>query len=203
MTFPDQIRCIRPATIGGLLINNMTSTLDADQETIARLAEADLITEDLERANSRVTEVERRNEKLRAEIEAVRSGSESASRWVPVPVSPARKLDLTSPCRRCRIMILETQITDLQREATRLITALDEQKVVAEQERKDLTRSIDELTKDRDARSSEVEELKLRLRQYADYDEVKRELEIMKVRILVERDALRRHWTDRLVDISP
>lgn len=100
-------------------------------------------------------------------------------------------------------MILETQITDLQREATRLITALDEQKVVAEQEPKDLTRSIDELTKDRDARSSEVEELKLRLRQYADYDEVKRELEIMKVRILVERDALRRHWTDRLVDISP
>lgn len=52
----------------------------ADQETIARLAEADQITEDLERANSRVHEVERRNEKLRAEIEAVRSGSESAGR---------------------------------------------------------------------------------------------------------------------------
>jgi len=47
---------------------------------IARLAEADLVTEDLERANSRVAEVERRNEKLRAEIEAVRSGSESAGR---------------------------------------------------------------------------------------------------------------------------
>lgn len=57
----------------------------ADQETVARLAEADLITEDLERANSRVTEVERRNEKLRAEIEAVRSGSESAGRYVGTP----------------------------------------------------------------------------------------------------------------------
>ena len=44
----------------------------ADQETITRLAEADLITEDLERANSRVAGVERRNEKLRAEIEADR-----------------------------------------------------------------------------------------------------------------------------------
>lgn len=51
-----------------------------DQETVDRLAEADLITEDLERANSRVAEVERRNEKLRAEIEAVRSGSESAAK---------------------------------------------------------------------------------------------------------------------------
>ena len=40
----------------------------------------DLITADLERANSRVAEVERRNEKLRAEIEAVRSGSESTER---------------------------------------------------------------------------------------------------------------------------
>lgn len=55
---------------------------DSDQETVDRLAEADLITEDLERANSRVTEVERRNEKLRAEIEAVRSGSESAVKYV-------------------------------------------------------------------------------------------------------------------------
>jgi len=54
----------------------------ADQETVARLAEADLIAEDLERANARVAEVERRNEKLRAEIEAVRSGSESADRCV-------------------------------------------------------------------------------------------------------------------------
>lgn len=50
-----------------------------DQEVIARLAEADLITQDLERANSRVAEVQRRNEKLRAEIEAVRSGSEGAA----------------------------------------------------------------------------------------------------------------------------
>ena len=32
-----------------------------DQETVSRLAELDLITADLERANSRVAEVERRN----------------------------------------------------------------------------------------------------------------------------------------------
>lgn len=56
------------------------SPATTDQETIARLAEADLVTQDLERANSRVAEVERRNEKLRAEIEAVRSGSESTAR---------------------------------------------------------------------------------------------------------------------------
>ncbi|ORY89725.1 CASP C terminal-domain-containing protein [Leucosporidium creatinivorum] len=129
-----------------------------DQETIARLAEADLITEDLERANSRVTEVERRNEKLRAEIEAVRSGSESAG----------------------RVTVLESQISDLQTEASRLIRSLDEQKELAEKERKEDGRKVDELLKEKTAKAKEVEELKERVKQFADYDEVKRELEIMK-----------------------
>lgn len=60
----------------------MLNKLKPDQEVEARLQEMDLLTADLERANSRVAEVERRNEKLRAEIEAVRSGSESAEKWV-------------------------------------------------------------------------------------------------------------------------
>lgn len=53
---------------------------------MARLAEADLVAADLERANSRVAEVERRNETLRAEIEAVRSGAESAERCARSPL---------------------------------------------------------------------------------------------------------------------
>ncbi|KAK4054374.1 hypothetical protein OIO90_003607 [Microbotryomycetes sp. JL221] len=133
-------------------------SLRQDQETIARLAEADLTAQDLERANSRVAEVERRNEKLRAEIEAVRSGSESAG----------------------RVIVLETQVSDLQAEATRLITALDEQKATARAERGKSERKVDDLTKDKAARIQEIEELRQRLKQYADYDELKRELEIMK-----------------------
>jgi homeobox protein cut-like len=78
-------------------------------------------------------------------------------------------------------MVLETQISDLQREATRLITALDEQKLVSEQDRTELSKTVEDVTKERDARAVEVDELKARLQQYADYDEVKRELEIMKV----------------------
>ncbi|KAK4054157.1 hypothetical protein OIV83_001183 [Microbotryomycetes sp. JL201] len=136
----------------------LDQSLRQDQETVARLAEADLVAQDLERANSRVAEVERRNEKLRAEIEAVRSGSESAG----------------------RVLVLETQVSDLQNEATRLINALDEQKAVAEAERHESLRKIDELTSEKTARVHEIEELKQRLKQYADYDELKRELEIMK-----------------------
>lgn len=46
-----------------------------------------------------------------------------------------------------------------------------------------MTRKVEELSKERDARTAEVDELKQRMKQFADYDEVKRELEIMKVRL--------------------
>lgn len=77
--------------------------------------------------------------------------------------------------------MLESQISDLQTEASRLIRSLDEQKDLAEKERKEVGRKVDELTKEKTAKAKEVEELKERVKQFADYDEVKRELEIMKV----------------------
>jgi homeobox protein cut-like len=51
-----------------------------DFETVSRRAEIELVEVDLERSHRRIEEVERRNEKLRAEIEAVRSGSEAQER---------------------------------------------------------------------------------------------------------------------------
>ncbi|GAA5981296.1 hypothetical protein JCM5350_006091 [Sporobolomyces pararoseus] len=129
-----------------------------DQETIARLAEADLVTQDLERANSRVAEVERRNEKLRSEIEAVRSGSESTA----------------------RVAALESQITDLETEASRLIRSLDLQKEMLETERAESSKRIEALEKDQVEKDREIESCKERLKQFGDYDELRRELEIMK-----------------------
>ncbi|GAA5910670.1 hypothetical protein JCM5296_001687 [Sporobolomyces johnsonii] len=129
-----------------------------DQETIARLAEADLITQDLERANSRVAEVERRNEKLRAEIEAVRSGSESAT----------------------RVAVLESQVSDLEAEASRLMRSLDSQKELFETERAETSKKLEALERDQNVKDKEIEGLREKAKQFADYDELRRELEIMK-----------------------
>ncbi|GAA5864142.1 hypothetical protein JCM1840_000714 [Sporobolomyces johnsonii] len=129
-----------------------------DQETIARLAEADLITQDLERANSRVAEVERRNEKLRAEIEAVRSGSESAT----------------------RVAVLESQVSDLEAEASRLMRSLDSQKELFETERAEISKKLEALERDQNVKDKEIEGLREKTKQFADYDELRRELEIMK-----------------------
>ena len=51
-----------------------------DQEVYAKLAEMDMVVADLDRANTRVATVERRNELLRAEIESLKTGNERSDR---------------------------------------------------------------------------------------------------------------------------
>ena len=53
-----------------------------DGEVMGNLVEMDMMIADLERANSRVAAVERRNELLRAEIEGVRTGMGGDEKWV-------------------------------------------------------------------------------------------------------------------------
>ncbi|KDQ21701.1 hypothetical protein BOTBODRAFT_211241 [Botryobasidium botryosum FD-172 SS1] len=129
-----------------------------DQETVAKLAEMEMVLADLDRANSRVAAVERRNEILRAEIEAVRSGSDNTD----------------------RMKGLEAQITELESEAERLSRAFEAQRdatLIAESALKHRT---EEFEKELASQSGEVDALRNKLRQLNDYDEIKRELEIMK-----------------------
>lgn len=130
-----------------------------DQEVGARLQERDLLTADLERANSRVAEVERRNEKLRAEIEGVRSGSESAE----------------------KVRSLENQVAELQSEASRLLRSLDFQKEEAAKRDEENQKRLAAVHASQSKAQGEVDGLRAKVRQLADYDEIKRELEIMKV----------------------
>lgn len=77
---------------------------------------------------------------------------------------------------------LETQIEDLQTEASRLLRALDTQKEAFERERVELAKRVDVLAKDQGEKEREIEALRVKLQGFTDYDEIKRELEIMKVR---------------------
>jgi len=129
-----------------------------DQEVVAKLAEVDMIVADLERANSRVVTVERRNEILRAEIEAMRTGTENSD----------------------RVKSLESQVADLEVESERLSRVLEAQKQAASDAELTGQKRMEELSRDIQTRSTEIDQLKQRLKQYGDYDEIKRELEIMK-----------------------
>ncbi|KAF8904459.1 CASP C terminal-domain-containing protein [Gymnopilus junonius] len=130
-----------------------------DQEAVAKLAEVDMIIADLEHANSRIVTLEHRNEILRAEIETTRSGTQTS--------------DI--------VKALESRIADLESETEILSRSLDIQKqrtseVEAAGQRKNAT-----FQKNcRRGSDSEAEQLRTKLKQVSDYDEIKRELEIMK-----------------------
>ncbi|PAV18777.1 golgi membrane [Pyrrhoderma noxium] len=129
-----------------------------DQETLGKLAELDMILAELERANNRVAATERRNELLRAEMEAVRSGSDVQNRVAP----------------------LEQQISELTNESERLARVLEVQKTASADAERSLKKNIEEKDKELSSRVSEVDNLRRKLELYADYDEIKRELDIMK-----------------------
>ncbi|KAG8720332.1 hypothetical protein FRC08_000560 [Ceratobasidium sp. 394] len=129
-----------------------------EQEVEAKLAEMDLIVADLERANSRVAAVERRNEILRAEIETLRTGSDSVQ----------------------RIQTLESQLSESDAEAQRLRVAFEELKRTTAESLSAAEKKLSEAEKEAGARAVEIEGLRIRMKQYADYDEIKRELGIMK-----------------------
>lgn len=136
-----------------------------DQEVISKLAEVDMIVADLDRANTRIASLERRNEILRAEIETLRS---------PSTTTPSTS---TSD----RIASLQNQVAELEGETERLQRALEGQKAAALEAEKEKERRVEELKEEVRKRVVEVDGLKKKLEGLSDYDEIKRELDIMKV----------------------
>lgn len=148
---------------------------------MGKLAEVDMIVADLERANSRIATVERRNvrlspfflarskliqrnqELLRAEIESIRTGSS----------------DLSSST--AHLTRLESQIAELESSSAKLSQALDTQKALTIEAEISAGKKVDEIGRELGRARGEVESLTGKLATYKDYDEIKRELEIMKV----------------------
>lgn len=145
-----------------------------DQEVISKLAEVDMIVADLDRANTRVASLERRNEILRAEIETLRSPSATTS-------------SNTTSSTSDRIAALQGQIADLEGETERLQRALEGQKAAVAEAEREKERRVEELKEEVRRRSVEVDGLKKKLEELSDYDEIKRELDIMKVRCQTSR----------------
>ncbi|KAF9263314.1 hypothetical protein L218DRAFT_341638 [Marasmius fiardii PR-910] len=117
-----------------------------------------MIVADLERANSRVAALERRNEILRAEAETMRSGLE-----------PTEK-----------VKSLENQVASLEAETERLSRALDTQRRTTEEIKTSSIKKLQEITREIERKVAEVDHLKTRMKKFHDYDEIKRELEILK-----------------------
>ncbi|KAF7782308.1 hypothetical protein Agabi119p4_1684 [Agaricus bisporus var. burnettii] len=129
-----------------------------DQEVVAKLAELDMTVAELEAATSRVATVERRNEILRAQIEAMKSDNESSD----------------------HVRGLEAQISDLEAETGRLSRAFEQQRTSSAEIEAFANKKVEEFSRELQKKTLDVDQLKQKLRNFHDYDEIKRELEIMK-----------------------
>ncbi|KAK5160242.1 hypothetical protein LTR04_004711 [Oleoguttula sp. CCFEE 6159] len=131
----------------------------------ATAAELEIVTSELDRANLRLAEVESRNEQLRIEVAQAASQSHSAQTATSIDDDPA-------------FLRLRSENSSLLRRLDTARFEKDSEKGRWESSLRSLERELNMLKNDRDALQDKVRKL-------ADYDDVKRELEVLKVRLVL------------------
>ncbi|CDS06133.1 hypothetical protein LRAMOSA08661 [Lichtheimia ramosa] len=125
-----------------------------DEEVVGKLAELDIVMMDLERANGRIVELERKNDDLREELDATRSESKDVNENA------------------------DTQQQDAA--ISKLIKDVDTYKDLLQKTETRLSKRVKELSSEVKSLNEEKEMLSKKLQGFDDYDEIKRELQIMK-----------------------
>ena len=134
---------------------------DDGHRASANAAELEIVSSELERTSQRLAEVEARNEQLRLEL------AQSSSHIVPKPVVED-----------------DPAFFRLQSENTALLRKLDTTKLERDTETRKWDGRIRALEKDIQVLQRDKEGLRKRMQQWGDYPDIKRELEVFKVRWL-------------------
>ena len=129
-----------------------------DRQATASAAELEIVSSDLERTSQRLAEVEARNEQLR--IELAQASSSRSQRLVAEE---------------------DSALSRLRSENASLLRKLDAVKFEKDSESRKWDTRIRALEKDFQNLQRDREELRDRLQQWRDYNDIKRELEVFKV----------------------
>jgi homeobox protein cut-like len=140
---------------------------DASQHG-ATAAELELVSADLEKTTLRLAEVEARNEQLRLELAQAVSHSQS-TQATSVEDDPA--------------------YLRLQSENSSLLRKLDAARFDRESERHAWESKLSQLERQSSKVAAEKDELRSRLEKTADYEDIRRELEMIKVRYILWQDS--------------
>lgn len=127
----------------------------------ATAAELEIVSFELERASHRLAEVEARNEQLRLEL--AQSASAEATKPVRVEEDPG--------------------FLRLQSENSALLRKLETARFEKDSERRRLETEARKLEREIEALRSEKENLREKVQKWSDYENVKQELEVLKVRM--------------------
>ncbi|KAK9494342.1 CASP C terminal-domain-containing protein [Lipomyces doorenjongii] len=138
-----------------------------DEGVAGRFAEAELIAADLERVNLRALQTERRNLELRQELEKLKS-------------SLGRDGETGEPLSFEDIREWKQRVDDLRGEnaalARKMETLREDAKTASNKEGK----AFHALERENTRKAEEIEALKNKLKRVADYEDIKRELDILK-----------------------
>ncbi|KAJ8102900.1 CASP C terminal-domain-containing protein [Lipomyces tetrasporus] len=138
-----------------------------DEGVAGRFAEAELIAADLERVNLRALQTERRNLELRQELERLKSSlGRDGETGEPLPFE-----DIDEWKRKIDDLRGENAALGRKMESLR-----EEAKAASEKESK----AIRALEREGTRKAEEIEGLKNKLKRMADYEDIKRELDILK-----------------------
>ncbi|KAJ2845091.1 hypothetical protein J3B02_004774, partial [Coemansia erecta] len=139
----------------------------ADRELIGKLAELDIVQSDLEHANSRLADMQMQNAKLRSELALLADGAVDGSGGGGGGVAEA----LAEYKRRVR---------DLDDETKRLFASLEKAEAQITLQDARMEQAVSAVERESMAKDEELQRLRNELKQRADYDEIKRDLDIMK-----------------------
>lgn len=140
---------------------NHSENTEGDTRSAATAAELEIVTSDLERTSIRLAEVEARNEQLSLELAQAASQSQSEQSSRPVEEEP-------------QYLRLQTENSSLMRKLEAARFDKDAEKNTWEGKLRQCERTSSKITRERD-------ELREKLTKFADYDDIKRELEVIKV----------------------
>lgn len=132
---------------------------DVDSDSRSRFAELELVERDLARANSRAIDLEKRNQELRADLEKAKSGGSNEI---------DDKLELQNTIER------------LERENAVLGAKIESSRATVERGNSETEKKVQHLERDVQLKTQEAASLKEQLAKQQDYDQIKRELEILK-----------------------
>jgi homeobox protein cut-like len=118
------------------------------------MAELEFVSADLDRANRRAMEAEKRNEQLRSELEGLKAGHSDAK--------------------------LRDQISELEGENRTLATRMERTRTSLRLETENAAKKIEALDRDVQRKADEIATLRTKLEAQSDYEEIKRELDVLK-----------------------
>lgn len=137
----------------------------------AAAAELDMLNSEFEKTSARLVEMETRNEQLRVEL--ARATSQNASQHSNED---------------------EAELLRLRSENSSLLRKVESARFDKDAEKRDSDAKVRQAERQRSQLTGEVQEMKAKLQKYSDYDELKRELEVLRsIELSTEQDEDEEH----------